>query len=167
MRRLPNLLFVVDVRRDDLAVQEANKLGIPVIAMVDTNCDPDPVDFVIPSNDDAIRAVKLILATMANAVLEGHNLLNSLQADDQDVSGIADNEAPERYLGPSTLAKLKAADVSKETEDLLEGASLEGIRIVREHEVVAAPSAPIFQIAGDDEPDGVDNLLADAAAQLA
>ncbi len=169
MRRLPNLLFVVDVRRDDLAVQEANKLGIPVIAMVDTNCDPDPVDFVIPSNDDAIRAVKLILATMATAVLEGHNLLNSFQADDQEVSGMADNESPERYLGPSTLAKLKAADVSKETEDLLEGASLEGIRIVREHEVVAAKSAqPVIQIPVDDEADGgLDSLLADAAAQLA
>ncbi len=71
MRRLPDALFVVDVGREANAIKEANKLGIPVIAMVDTNCDPDGVDYVIPSNDDAIRAIKLIVEAMANAALEG------------------------------------------------------------------------------------------------
>ena len=71
MHRLPDAIFVVDTKKEHLAVAEANKLGIPVIAIVDTNCDPDPIDYVIPGNDDAIRSIKLITQTMANAVLEG------------------------------------------------------------------------------------------------
>jgi small subunit ribosomal protein S2 len=71
MRDLPDLLFVVDTRREEIAVKEANILGIPVIAMVDTNCDPDPVDYVIPSNDDAIRAIRLITGKIADAAAEG------------------------------------------------------------------------------------------------
>lgn len=71
MKKLPGALFVVDPRKEKIAVAEAKKLGIPVVAIVDTNCDPDEIDYVIPGNDDAIRAVKLISATMANAYLEG------------------------------------------------------------------------------------------------
>lgn len=71
MKRLPDALFIVDVCREANAVKEANRLGIPVIAMVDTNCDPDGVDYVIPANDDAIRAIKLIVEAMADAALEG------------------------------------------------------------------------------------------------
>ncbi len=71
MDKIPGALFVVDPRKEKIAVSEARKLGIPVVAIVDTNCDPDEVDYVIPGNDDAIRAVKLIAATMANAIIEG------------------------------------------------------------------------------------------------
>ena len=71
MKKLPGALFIVDPRKERIAVAEAKKLGIPIIAIVDTNCDPDEVDYVIPGNDDAIRAVKLISATMANAIIEG------------------------------------------------------------------------------------------------
>lgn len=71
MNRIPDVLFVVDPRKERIAVKEAQILGIPVVAIVDTNCDPDEVDYVIPGNDDAIRAVKLLTETMANAVLEG------------------------------------------------------------------------------------------------
>ncbi len=71
MKQLPGALFIVDPRKEKIAVAEAKKLGIPIVAIVDTNCDPDDVDYVIPGNDDAIRAVKLISATMANAILEG------------------------------------------------------------------------------------------------
>ena len=71
MDRLPSAIFIVDPRKEHNAVLEAKKLGIPVIAIVDTNCDPDEVDYVIPGNDDAIRAIRLISQTMANAVLEG------------------------------------------------------------------------------------------------
>ena len=70
MNRVPDVLFVVDPRKEKIAVNEARILGIPVVAIVDTNCDPDEIDFVIPGNDDAIRAVKLLTETMANAVLE-------------------------------------------------------------------------------------------------
>ncbi len=71
MKKLPSAMFVVDPRKEKIAVSEARKLGIPIVAIVDTNCDPDEIDYIIPGNDDAIRAVKLISATMANAVIEG------------------------------------------------------------------------------------------------
>ncbi len=71
MEKLPSALFIVDPRKERIAVAEAHKLGIPIIAIVDTNCDPDEIDYVIPGNDDAIRAVKLIAGAMANAVIEG------------------------------------------------------------------------------------------------
>ena len=74
MDRLPDALFVTDVRKERIAVEEANKLGIPVIAIVDTNCDPDPIDYVIPANDDAIRAVRLISELIANAYIQGQKL---------------------------------------------------------------------------------------------
>ncbi len=70
MDGLPDALFIVDPRKERIAVAEAHKLNIPIVAMVDTNCDPDEVDYVIPANDDAIRAVKLMTAKMADAILE-------------------------------------------------------------------------------------------------
>ena len=71
METLPSALFVVDTRKERIAVLEAKKLGIPVIAIVDTNCDPDDADYIIPGNDDAIRAIKLIGGSLADAVIEG------------------------------------------------------------------------------------------------
>ena len=71
MKRMPAAMFIVDPRKERIAVSEAKKLGIPIVAIVDTNCDPDEIDYVIPGNDDAIRAVKLIAGAMADAVLEG------------------------------------------------------------------------------------------------
>jgi small subunit ribosomal protein S2 len=71
MERLPDVLYVVDVRREEIAIQEARKLGIPVIAIVDTNCDPDTVDIPIPGNDDAIRSIRLITGKIAEAAREG------------------------------------------------------------------------------------------------
>ncbi len=71
MEQLPSALFIVDPRKERIAVAEARRLGIPIIAIVDTNCDPDEIDYVIPGNDDAIRAVKLISGAMADAVIEG------------------------------------------------------------------------------------------------
>ena len=71
MKKLPGALFIVDPRKERNAIAEAHKLGIPVVAIADTNCDPDEIDYVIPGNDDAIRAIRLIAATMANAVTEG------------------------------------------------------------------------------------------------
>ena len=71
MKTLPGALFIVDTRKERNAIAEAHKLGIPVVAIADTNCDPDEIDYVIPGNDDAIRAIKLISSVMANAVLEG------------------------------------------------------------------------------------------------
>jgi len=74
MKRLPDMVFVVDPRREDIAVREASRLEIPIIAIVDTNCDPDPIDYVIPGNDDAIRSIRLITSAVADAVVEGRAL---------------------------------------------------------------------------------------------
>ena len=81
MDRLPAAMFIVDPHKEDLAVKEARKVGIPIVAMVDTNCDPDPIDYIIPCNDDAIRSIRLITAKMADAVLEGQNRRETSQAD--------------------------------------------------------------------------------------
>lgn len=90
MKRLPGALFIVDPRKEKIAVSEARKLGIPIVAIVDTNCDPDEVDYVIPGNDDAIRAVKLIAGAMASAVLEGRQGEQDAEAE----TAAAAEEAP-------------------------------------------------------------------------
>ena len=91
MKKLPGALFVVDPRKEHIAVLEAQKLGIPIIAIVDTNCDPDEIDYVIPGNDDAIRAVKLIAHTMAEAVIEGRQgEQNELEAVEETVEEAAE-----------------------------------------------------------------------------
>ena len=71
MKRIPQAMFIADPRKERIAVAEAKKLGIPIVAIVDTNCDPDEIDYVIPGNDDAIRAVKLLAGAMADAIIEG------------------------------------------------------------------------------------------------
>ncbi|MCG6550824.1 MAG: 30S ribosomal protein S2 [Candidatus Magnetominusculus sp. LBB02] len=76
MKKYPGVLFVIDPRRENIAVMEAKKLSLPIVAIVDTNCDPDKIDYVIPGNDDAIRAVKLVTGKMADAIMEGKNMLN-------------------------------------------------------------------------------------------
>jgi small subunit ribosomal protein S2 len=87
MSRLPDALFVVDTRKEQIAVDEARKLKIPVIGVVDTNCDPDEVDYVIPGNDDALRAIRLFASRMADAVLAGRGIRESAQAEDGETEG--------------------------------------------------------------------------------
>jgi len=106
MNVLPDLLFVVDIRREKLAVDEANKLGIPVIAVVDTNCDPTPIDYIIPGNDDAIRAIKLLVTKMADAVLEGKQISKDKVGD-----GAAVSDEDLMYLGEATLAKIRSGSL--------------------------------------------------------
>lgn len=85
MKKLPGALFIVDPRKEHIAVLEARKLNIPIVATVDTNCDPDEIDHVIPANDDAIRAVKLLTAKMADAVLEGRQGMQTEEAAAEEV----------------------------------------------------------------------------------
>ena len=87
MSRLPDAVFVIDSNKEQIAVREARKLGIPVVAVVDTNCDPDEVDFVIPGNDDALRAIRLFASKIADAVLAGRGVRESSQADDGGPDG--------------------------------------------------------------------------------
>ena len=135
MKRLPDYVFIVDVCRETTAVHEANKLGIPVIALVDTNCDPTGVDYVIPSNDDAIRAIKLLVGKIADAVLEGRAMrkeeatdedllaapatprTSRLLKDDLEVEELDDSD----LLGEATLAKLSTA---RHTDEVVEEAEI-------------------------------------------
>ena len=90
MKKLPGALFVVDPRKERNAINEARKLHIPIVAIVDTNCDPDEIDYVIPGNDDAIRAIKLISSIMANAVLEGKQGEQTAEAASEEAAADAE-----------------------------------------------------------------------------
>lgn len=134
MKNLPNLIFMIDVSREATALHEANICNIPVIAMVDTNCNPKGVDYVIPSNDDAIRAIKLMVAKIADAVIEGKALCkegdvdeNLTQVEDQveqterrrvDDDGDLQDED---LLGAATLAKLSPKGTEQETDNDTDG----------------------------------------------
>jgi small subunit ribosomal protein S2 len=118
LQRLPSMLFIVDVNHEETAIKEANSLNIPVIGMVDTNGDPDMIDFVIPSNDDAIRAIKLITSKMADAALEGlamrkdsvvEEFVEEESYDYQRFDGMEDVD-DEVLLGEATLAKIREAE---------------------------------------------------------
>ena len=104
MSRLPDALFVVDTRKEKIAVDEARKLKIPVIGVVDTNCDPDEVDFVIPGNDDALRAIRLFASRIADAVLGGRGIRESVQADDESDADDRGRRARQRVPGRSGAA---------------------------------------------------------------
>ena len=121
MVRLPELLFVVDVHREQTAIHEANLLNIPVIALVDTNCNPNNIDYVIPSNDDAIRAIKLLVGKIADACLEGHATRKeeeSEQVIEAQLPMVEEAElSDEELLGEATLAKLASRTVLIKAED--------------------------------------------------
>lgn len=114
--RLPDLLFIVDTNVEALAVNEANKVTVPIIAMVDTNSNPDQITYVIPSNDDAIRAVKLVVGAIADAAEEGMRIREVDQAETGQVSR-RDLAEMEQYLGPSVLAKLQTIDIDSEVAE--------------------------------------------------
>ena len=105
MGKLPDAIFIIDANREEIAVHEARKLGIPVIAIVDTNCDPDVVDFVIPGNDDALRAIKLFTSRIADAVIAGRDMSKAATPEAPppaaEASGSDDNE-PETETSASS-----------------------------------------------------------------
>ena len=103
MSRLPDAVFVIDTRREKIAVDEARKLRIPVIGLVDTNCDPDDVDYVIPGNDDALRAIRLFVTRIADAVISGRGLKEATEA--------ADDGAPQAASSPAAAAAPAPASV--------------------------------------------------------
>ncbi len=113
MTRIPDMLIVVDAEREYTAVKEANILKIPVMALVDTNANPDTVDHILPANDDAMRSIRLLIGALADAVMEGHNLRQSAGIEEEEEQRFPDayeeDLADEDLLGESTLAKLRDA----------------------------------------------------------
>ena len=139
MKRRPDLLFIVDVGREDSSVSEANLLGIPIVAMVDTNCNPQSVDYVIPSNDDAIRAIKLLVAKVADAVLEGKGMRKDDTAEDMPAE-----EAKSKTDKPSRRApKVVETDVELEDNALLGEATLAKMSASRKPVTEEAPAAEV------------------------
>ncbi len=126
MKRLPDILIVVDTIREATAVKEANILGIPVMALVDTNSDPDDIEYIIPANDDAMRSIRIVIHALVEAVLEGKTIRQSDLIDeineaqeDMDMISYDDegNEDDEHYLGENILAKLRDATLSEDEND--------------------------------------------------
>jgi small subunit ribosomal protein S2 len=175
LKRVPDLLFVVDVRREETAIHEANLLGIPVIALVDTNCDPRGVDYVIPSNDDAIRAIKLLTSTIANAAQEGLEMRKDRAEEMEEGEAATRAPAPaaemtdEELLGEATLAKLKSGEYDERDlqleallaaggQDVLAAAEAEGAKAPAPEaegaaETAAEPEAEVEAGAETAEPD--------------
>lgn len=123
MKRLPSLLIVVDTDREGTAVKEANILNIPVLGIVDTNGNPDVVDYIIPANDDAMRSIRLLVSTLADAVIEGRNMRKGEFEEEEDLDDVGvfaeidDNASDEELLGEATLRKLRDSKLFDIEED--------------------------------------------------
>jgi len=122
MKRIPDLIVIVDTEREDTAVKEANILKIPVLGIVDTNGNPDTIDYIVPANDDAMRSIHLLVSAFADAVIEGRNMRKGGADMDDDVSmedfiDHDDDAADEDLLGASTLAKLRDSDLFDDDDE--------------------------------------------------
>jgi small subunit ribosomal protein S2 len=122
MKKIPDAIYVVDPRKEKIAVAEARKLDIPVIAILDTNCDPDEIDYLIPGNDDAIRAVKLITSVIADAVLEGKQISEAPDVEEQIAAVDEEKPEPKEDVAPEIIAEAEeevlevaAAEYAEET----------------------------------------------------
>jgi small subunit ribosomal protein S2 len=111
LRKLPDALFVIDPKKEEIAVRESNKLAIPVVAVVDTNCDPDLIDYKVPGNDDAIRAIRLFCAAIAEAVIEGRNVYEERQRGAGHEPGAGDIEGGARGRAVAGVAEVEAQPV--------------------------------------------------------
>ncbi len=140
MKRVPDLLFVVDVGREDAAVHEANLLNVPVVALVDTNCNPQGIDYVIPSNDDAIRAIKLLVAKIADAVLEGKAMRKE---EEPEELAPASAEAGTEKARAQRAARVVESEEELGEGDLLGASTLAKLNVTRKPEEPAAPAPDV------------------------
>lgn len=155
MYYLPSALFVADIRREENAVKEANMLGIPVVAMVDSNCDPDPIDYIVPANDDAIRAIKLIATKMADAVIEGQQMRGVVMAEEEEAEAFTapvelpgdvepeDEEAQPAGAEPSEEAVAPAEEPAPDESAVGEQVLAEEVEPLAEE--AALPEAPVAE----------------------
>jgi small subunit ribosomal protein S2 len=148
MTRLPDALFVIDVRKEEIAVKEANRLGIPIIAVVDTNCSPEGIDYVIPGNDDALRAVRLFASRIADAVIEGQQL-STKGADEEE-------QAAEAAAASAPTSRAVTSSVTTERDPGAQSAQVAGgdVSEVSTQTVVSAPGNIGFARTGQ-QPDSV------------
>jgi small subunit ribosomal protein S2 len=143
MKRRPDLLFIVDVGREEAAVHEANLLNLPIIGLVDTNCNPQNVDYVVPSNDDAIRAIKLLVAKVADAVLEGKAMRKDDELSEEKLAAEALSQSDKTTRRAPRIVE---TDEELQDEALLGQATLAKMNASREDEQVPAPApAPALE----------------------
>ncbi len=147
MSRLPDLVFVIDVRKEEIAVAEANKLGIPVIAVVDTNCSPEGIDYVIPGNDDALRAVRLFAARIADAVMEGQQMLTEGGASAEEPPAAA--AAPADEAAP--VAETEKAEAPADAESTTATTEAAEVKVPGEEPINPQPDKPALQAASEPE----------------
>jgi small subunit ribosomal protein S2 len=156
LERLPDAIFVIDTKKEHIAVTEARKLNIPVIAIVDTNCDPDEVDYVIPGNDDAIRAVSLVARVLADALAEGYGMAKD------DVIERSTSQAPPVPSGPRPQAAPAAVDETPSAEEAAEIAATTVFEPdVAEPEIVAEPTEEQEATSDDGSPAPVGSAAED------
>ena len=124
MSRLPDAVFIIDVRKEEIAVAEANRLGIPVVAVVDTNCSPEGIDYVIPGNDDALRAVRLFASRIADAVIEGAQMRSKGEEDGE--GEVAQPTVPETSAAPTSRVTTSTVESTREIEPGAQSAQVAG-----------------------------------------
>jgi small subunit ribosomal protein S2 len=165
MNGLPTLVFIVDVMREETAVHEANLRDVPVVAMVDTNCNPENVDYVIPSNDDAIRAIKLVVSKIADAVLEGKAMYKEEDAVTAERDTIGEDEGrtrtrgriqleeeigDEELLGAATLQKLAESKRDLEVEETVEGEPVADVAVEESPFAVLKTVKPVDEVVAEE-----------------
>jgi small subunit ribosomal protein S2 len=132
MNRLPDVVFIIDVRKEEIAVAEANRLGIPIVAVVDTNCSPEGIDYVIPGNDDALRAVRLFASRIADSILEGQQIATE--------GGVVTESQEAEGAPPAAPSETAAPDITAPTA---EPEATSGLQV--EQPAVSAPAPPAAQ----------------------
>jgi small subunit ribosomal protein S2 len=140
MNRLPDAVFIIDVKKEEIAVAEANRLGIPIVAVVDTNCSPEGIDYVIPGNDDALRAVRLFASRIADAIVEGNQIATE--------GGVVTTEPPESEEGSGGAGEAAAGELASTGETAVDGEEAQS-------EFTTTASAAEPEVERDESPESV------------
>ena len=155
MSRLPDMVFIIDVRKEEIAVAEANRLGIPIVAVVDTNCSPEGIDYVIPGNDDALRAVRLFASRISDAILEGQQIATEGGVVAETEEGAESTEEGQATPPAEAAATPRAEEPSQAAEPVDAGANVE---MAVEPTIAPPPAAAV-------EPSGGESKNADTSAE--
>jgi small subunit ribosomal protein S2 len=164
MSRLPDVVFIIDVRKEEIAVAEANRLGIPIVAVVDTNCSPEGIDYIIPGNDDALRAVRLFAARISDAILEGQQIATEgatavqTAAEEEGLAELAGLAAETSAVEPAEAANVAASVPEPEPTPVDNGAAEIAATPVAEAEASPEPAAPAESIAEQEQ--GAESVVA-------
>jgi small subunit ribosomal protein S2 len=151
MSRLPDAIFIIDVKKEEIAVAEANRLGIPIVAVVDTNCSPEGIDYVIPGNDDALRAVRLFASRIADAIVEGNQI-----ATEGGVVSTEPGEEGAEAEGAGGLGETAASELASDSDNVERGADRGGVNSGEaQSESTTTPGVNATEAAPDESPESV------------